>query len=460
MSHASHHKAPVLSTLNADGTRRWLNPKPSHGRTWKARMWVGWGLIALFGVMPWLRVGGAPALLLDVGARRFYVLGARLAPSDTIALMVTVLVGLLAVFLITALVGRAWCGYACPQTVYLELVFRPLDRLLGKKSWLGQRWPLWATRALRGALYLALALYLAHTFLAYFVGVDVLALWLGQSPARHPVPFLVMAATTGLILFDFGYFREQMCTVACPYARLQSVLLDKDSLVVGYDATRGEPRGKRSSTGAKGDCIDCRACVLTCPTGIDIRQGLQLECIACAQCVDACDAIMDRIAKPRGLVRYASQRRLEEASPTRLVRPRPILYASLLVLIASLGAVWLARREPVEILVVRDGGVLYERTSDGRIRNNLRLRITNLADEPRDYVVSLREPGEVLSDELPLTVPASLRRDARFALVARETAFKNGIYDVTLDVQSAGLSQRVRYRLVGPVVPTEQGGSP
>jgi len=305
----------VLPTLNVDGSRRWLRPRPSPGRFLDRRRAVAWALIAVFALLPHARVGGAPAILLDVVHRRFSLLGATFYPTDTVLLMLLLLGTFLGIFLLTAVVGRAWCGWAGPQTVYMEFVYRPIERLVDRGVTAVARNAAWR-RAVKALAFLAVSMFVAHTFLAYFVGADALGRWVRASPFEHPVAFLVMAATTALMFLDFAWFREQVCLVACPYGRLQSVLLDRRSLIVAYDPRRGEPRGKLGRVA--GDCIDCRACVLTCPTGIDIRDGLQMECIHCAQCIDACDAIMDRVGRPRGLVRYGSRDEMAGA-PRRIL---------------------------------------------------------------------------------------------------------------------------------------------
>ena len=311
----------ILSTLRADGSRRWLKPRLSPGRWLNRRRALGYALIALFVVLPHVRIAGKPALLLDVAHRQFTFFGTTLYPTDTFLLALLLLIVFLSLFFLTALFGRVWCGWACPQTVYLELVFRPIERFFegapGKKTKAGA----WR-RPAKIAVYVLLAFALAHTFLSYFVGTDALRVWMTRSPLEHPISFLIVAGVTGLMLFDFGFFREQLCIVACPYGRMQSVMLDKDSLIIGYDRLRGEPRGKmrkkpkgdvhlETVEPERGDCIDCHMCVTTCPTGIDIRDGLQLECVNCTQCIDACDSIMHKIGKPRGLIRYSSQRMLE-----------------------------------------------------------------------------------------------------------------------------------------------------
>src|SRR5690606_13549749 len=240
-------------------------------------------------------------------------------------------------------------------------------------------------------VFLVISMGLAHTFLAYFVSVDALAAWVRMSPFEHPAPFLVMAVTTGLVMFDFAYFREQMCTVVCPYARLQAVLLDKHSLIIGYDQKRGEPRGKAAVGEIKrklpmvdrsfGDCIDCRACVTVCPTGIDIREGLQLECIACAQCVDACDSIMRNVGAPEGLIRYSSQATLEEGEKPKLLRARTAIYPALLVILVGLLVFVVAGRESAEVKVLRGVGAPFTEQADGTVTNQIRVRIANRSEE-------------------------------------------------------------------------------
>ncbi|NBX37776.1 MAG: cytochrome c oxidase accessory protein CcoG, partial [Planctomycetes bacterium] len=337
----------VLPTMNEDGSRRWIKPRLSHGPFHSARRIFSWVLIGIFTLVPYIRIGGHPLVLLDIPARQFTLFGRVFVPTDTLILLALLLTVFTGVFLFTAVLGRVWCGWACPQTVYLEFVFRPIERFfdnLGKRMALRPDDPKHTLfKALRWGAYTVIAMYLAHTFLAYFVGVDRLAIWVRRSPLEHPVSFLVMAGTTFAMLLDFGVFREQVCFAACPYGRLQSVLLDRQSLIIGYDKTRGEPRGKMSAAAfiaanspeaKKGDCVDCKACVVTCPTGIDIRDGLQLECIGCTQCIDACDTIMLKLNKPKGLIRYASQDELAGKS-RKLIRPRVLIYSVLMTVAAS-----------------------------------------------------------------------------------------------------------------------------
>jgi cytochrome c oxidase accessory protein FixG len=318
----------VLPTLNVDGSRRWVRPKLFTGKYHGRRRVTAYLLIALFASLPFIHIGGKPAILLDVMRREFSLFGATFYATDGVLLMLLFLSIFIGIFWISAVYGRVWCGYGCPQTVYLEFLFRPIERWLegtrGQQQKLDREGAN-ARRVVKYAIYAVLSMLLGNLFLSYFVGVEQLSHWLSHSPFEHPAPFLVMFVTAGLVFFDFTYFREQMCTIICPYARLQSVLLDKSSLIVGYDAERGEPRGSRKKEGT-GDCIDCKACVIACPTGIDIRDGLQLECVACAQCVDACDGVMTKIKKPLGLIRYASQSELRKEPRKAELRPRLLIY--------------------------------------------------------------------------------------------------------------------------------------
>jgi cytochrome c oxidase accessory protein FixG len=393
----------VLTTLTREGRRRWMYPILSLGRFHSQRRVVAWLLMALYLLLPVVHIDGRPAILLDLAHREFAIFGAEFYPTDTILLMMLALGGLFLVMAVTAFLGRVWCGWGCPQTVYLEYLFRPLERLIEGKENVRKRRDdgpftfdkVWR-KVVKLSIYAALALLLAHTFVAYFVGWSNLLLWVQRPPVENWGFFVAMAMTSGLVFYDFAYFREQMCTIVCPYARMQSVLLDRDSLIVSYDPTRGEPRAQRSKKkirqeeaglrDAKGDCIDCGACVRTCPTGIDIREGLQMECIACTQCIDACDPIMDKIGKPRGLIRYTSENELEGIK-NRLMRPRTVIYLVLLVAFTSAFTLTLAGRSSYDINIGRVVGDPYTQLPSGEIANRLRFRVRNQTDQASSFEV-------------------------------------------------------------------------
>ncbi len=398
----------VLSTLNADGSRFKIYPKTARGRYHRARAVVGYALIALFVLLPYLSIGDKPVILLDLIHREFTFFGATFRPADGFILMLFGLTVVLTVFLVTALFGRVWCGWGCPQTVYMEWVFRPIERLFegspADSRKLDQRRGVPWRRVGKWAVYAVLAFLLAHTFLSYFVSATTVWDWVHGSPGDHPVGFGVVVGVTGLMFFDFAYFREQTCIIACPYGRLQSVMLDKQSLIIGYDEKRGEPRGKAKG-GKKtslpvvgeapaartvGDCVDCNACVATCPTGIDIRKGLQMECIGCAQCIDACDSIMDKLGRAPGLIRYTSKAQLGGA-PRKLLRPRTMIYPVLLGLVFVLFLGQLRGRTEADVWLLRQEGAPFTVAASGTVSTPIRLKIENRSKQKRTYTVAVRD---------------------------------------------------------------------
>jgi cytochrome c oxidase accessory protein FixG len=453
----------VLPTLNRDGSRRWIHPRLSRGRFLRARRVVAAVLILVFTLLPWIKVGGVQSILLDIPGRRFTLFGTTFLPTDTLLLMLLVVGILLAIFLLTALLGRVWCGWACPQTVYMEFVYRPIERFFEggperrrRTAGSGLR------RVLKHAAFLLVSLYLAHTFLAYFVPVESLFQWMRQSPARHPTAFLVMAATTGLMLFDFAFFREQTCIVACPYGRLQSVLLDRDSLVIGYDRARGEPRGavRRGAGAPRGDCVDCGLCVVTCPTGIDIRDGLQMECIGCAQCIDACDAVMERVGRPRGLIRYSSPSALESGR-RRLVRPRVILYPLLLLGVAAAFGAVVAQRQSADVFLQRVGTAPYHTLPGGEIANDLVIKIVNRSGETRRYRIAVDgvAGARVIGPDPLLELAPGASGAAEAQIAAPPGSFRQSRATARVTVRNGvDLEITRNYRLQGPFAapPAEQ----
>lgn len=471
MTHASatHPNAPgrVLSTLNEDGSRRWLRPKLSPGRFWRMRRVVAYALMVVFFLVPYLRMNGKPLILLDVPHRQFTLFGYTFLPTDTLLFMLLLLSIAIAIFLITALFGRVWCGWACPQTVYMEFLFRPIERLFERgrsgSIALDKAGGVHLRRLAKHVVYLVLALFLAHTFLAYFVGVENLLQWVRQSPLEHPTSFLIMAGTTALIFLDFGWFREQTCLVACPYGRLQSVLLDRQSVIVGYEPRRGEPRTLKvkDRPDTAGDCIDCGACVLTCPTGIDIRDGLQMECIHCTQCADACDAIMDKVGKPRGLIHYTS-RDTVEGRPTRLLRPRVVLYPIALTIAVGLLAFNLGTKADTDVTLLRGAGAPFTRQPNGSVVNQVRVKITNRATEARAYTLSVAGvPGaSLIAPQNPFTVPGSHTAETSVFVVVPEAAFEDDRLAATVTVSDgAAFTLAIPFELIGPELDHEHEDS-
>ncbi|MEL7498972.1 MAG: cytochrome c oxidase accessory protein CcoG [Planctomycetota bacterium] len=456
----------VLSTLEADGSRRWLKPKLSKGKLLARRRLLSWLLIIVFTVVPFIKIAGKPLILLDIIARRFTIFGFTFLPTDTVLLAIFMVGLLLSIFLLTALFGRIWCGWTCPQTVYMEFVFRPIERFFDGTVGRGghkKNVPVWRTIA-KYLVYFLICVYLANTFLAYFVGVDRLLQWVQQSPWVHPTPFLVMASVTFAMMVDFCFFREQMCLVACPYGRFQSVLLDQNSLIVAYDETRGEPRGKirknktapdsqgNNALPVVGDCINCGNCVTTCPTGIDIRQGLQMECINCTQCIDACNLVMEKIGREPDLIRYSSQAR-DMGAKGSLLRARTMIYPMLLLGIAvAFFGTFLAAKS-FDAVVLRERGNPHTITEDDRVRNLMRLKLTNRTDETMTFSVAAIEPKQIqfVLQEASMELEANATRTFHLSVLADRDELQMGRATLNFRVANELDESRVlTFRLIGP----------
>lgn len=420
---------------------------------------VAYALMVLFFAIPHLRIAGKPAFLMSFPTREFNLMGWTFLPTDTLLFMLFLFSAIIGIFLLTALFGRAWCGWACPQTVYLEFLFRPIERLFEggyagsrKLDRDGQFWG--PRRVAKYAVYALLSLFLAHTFLAYFVGTEQLAAWVTQSPWDQPTGFVIMAITAIAIWYNFTYFREQTCLIACPYGRWQSVLLDQQSIIVAYDSRRGEPRDKGTELrpDTMGDCIDCKACVTTCPTGIDIRNGLQMECVHCTQCIDACDTIMDKVGKPRGLLRYSSQEALA-GRPRQLLRVRTVLYPLAFTLALSTMLVLLFNQDTADVTVLRGLGAPFREEANGTIANQVRIKIANRGGAAARYTITLDgvTGGRVISPENPLVVTEGTTRETSIFVVLPRAGFAKGERAVSITVSDgARFTTTVPWRLQGP----------
>lgn len=442
----------VLPTLNEDGSRRRLRPKLVRGRYFQRRRVVAIFLMVLFAALPLGRMNDKPLVLLDLPAREFTFFGSTFFATDGVLLMLALLVIFVAVVGVTALLGRAFCGWVCPQTVYLEFVFRPVERLFEGRP--GGRYRTARTVG-KWVAFSALSLVIAHIFLAYFVPVPVLARWMTESPTAHPASFAAVLVTSGLVLFDFSHFREQMCSVACPYARLQSALLDESSLVIGYDARRGEPRIKGRAREGFGDCIDCTQCVAVCPAGIDIRDGLQMECTACTQCADACDGVMSRLGKPLGLIGYGSQVSFERRGPTRYLRARTVLYGVILTALVAAFVLVSRGRGEARVTLLRGVGVPFQ--LDGvNVRNQVRVKVENQTARAAEFRLEVLNAPDVrlIAPENPLRVPERGATSTSVFVLAPSDSFRSGSRTVELRVTTPeGFTKTLEHKLLGPSGP-------
>ena len=378
----------TLSTIHTDGSRSFVHPADVKGRLTSLKKLVAFILLVVYAALPWIPVNGYPAVFLDVQERRFHFMGLTLAMQDLWVGFFLITGLAFSLFYVTALFGRLWCGWTCPYTVFLEHVYRRIERLIDGDATARRRledapWTKSkvARRVFKHGVFLFVSAVIAHIFLSYFVSLGKLYEMMKGPPSEHLMAFGVMAFMTGALYFAFSWFREQFCIILCPYGRLQSALTDDHSVIVGYDQKRGEPRGKVGST--TGSCIDCRRCVQVCPTGIDIRQGMQLECIGCAACVDACDDIMIKLKRPTGLVRYDSYVGLHGCK-TKIIRPRIVLYTLLLFLGAGAFLLSVSRLSSMNASAVRMIGAPFY-VADGTLRNQFLIRVINKHNSPSTY---------------------------------------------------------------------------
>jgi cytochrome c oxidase accessory protein FixG len=396
--------SPDVAVVKMYAAREEIYPREVQGRYASLRWFFVWATQLLFYGLPWLSWNGRQAVLFDLGARKFYIFGIVLWPQDFIYLAALLIISAYSLFLFTAIFGRVWCGFTCPQTVYTEIFMWIERKIEGSRSARMRldRQPASMAKFLRKlAKHLSwgtVALWTGFTFVGYFTPIHVLAasvMSLGLGPWEWFWVLFYSFATYG----NAGWMREQVCKYMCPYARFQSAMFDKDSLIITYDQERGEPRGARSksdpeSTKALGDCIDCSMCVQVCPTGIDIRKGLQYECIGCAACVDACNSVMDKIGAPRGLVRYWTDHAMKFRWSTDQIlrhtfRPRVVIYSVVLLVIVSVFFGTLLTRTPLKMDVIRDRGSMGREIEDGMIENVYRLQIMNTEEGAHRYRISV-----------------------------------------------------------------------
>lgn len=395
----------VKSSLRADGSRDFVHPADVRGRYDKARRIVFFLLIGIWAALPWIPIRGNPAIFLDIEGRRFFLFGATFNAQD-LWLLFFLVTGLgFGLVYLTVLAGRVWCGWACPQTVFLEGLFRPIERWLEgpREARIRRNEGPWTRdklvrKVIKHAFFVAAALLVSHVFLAYFVSLPGLFRMVQGPPTEHWEAFAWMLGTSAVFYVNFAWFREQTCIGICPYGRMQSVLMDDHSLVVGYDVTRGEPRGKATDPNA-GDCVACNRCVVVCPTGIDIRNGLQLDCIACTACIDACDEIMDKLGRPRGLIRYDSQSGLA-GQPRKLVRPRTLVLSALLLVGAIVFAFAATKRADFEANLLRLPGAPYV-VENGTIRNAFSIHLVNKGGSSATFLIE-PEPHAGATVVLPM----------------------------------------------------------
>ncbi len=454
-----------ISTVNQDGSRKWVYPKKPQGRFYKYRKIVSYFLlIVLFGA-PHVYINGHQSLLFNIFERKFVIFGKVFWPQDLYLFAIAMIIGVVFIILFTIIYGRLFCGWVCPQTIFMEMVFRRIEyaiegdwthqKKLNKAPWTGKKI---FKKTLKHTVFWLISFLIANTFLAYIIGSE--ELWKIQTDpiGEHMGGFIAIIVFTTVFYLVFAFLREQVCTTICPYGRLQGVLLDPNSMVVAYDHKRGEERAKfkknedRSASG-KGDCIDCGQCVHVCPTGIDIRHGTQLECVNCTACIDACDHMMDSVGLEKGLIRFVSENGIKTGSRfqwTRRVKAYTILLAAMIGVLVTL----LITRNDFETKIFRNRGTMYQVTQDGMISNSFQIEVMNKTQN--NYKIELKSDNDNANIELTsngLELKEENELSERFIIRFPISELNKGSKTITIYVYGNGKEiQRVETKLIGPMI--------
>jgi cytochrome c oxidase accessory protein FixG len=455
-----------IATVDEQGKRVWIYPKKPNGRFYNARTYVSWVLLVfLFGI-PFVKIGGEPLLLFNIIERKFILFGIRFLPQDFHLFVLAMLTLIVFIILFTAVFGRLFCGWVCPQTIFMEMVFRKIEywiegdanaqKRLNQQSWDTEKI---LKKFGKQGLFFIIAVLVANTFLAYIIGVDEVIQIAIEPIEQHYVGFSSMLLFSGAFFLVFSHLREQVCVTICPYGRLQGVMLDQDSIVVAYDFIRGEPRGKISkkdlssqSIIAKGDCVDCHLCVKVCPTGIDIRNGTQLECINCTACIDACDEVMDKVGRERGLIRYDSYNGIKE-SKKKIFTPRAIAYSSVLTFLVALNIFLLSQRSDVEVTIMRTAGMLYQEVGEDKISNLYNFQLVNKTNDTFPVNFKLKGPmGAIkLVGNTPIIQPGEITNGAFFIEVSKDMIQKRNTALQVQIIRGDEVIEEVKTQFLGPI---------
>ena len=449
-----------LSTVDSDGKRNWVYAKKPKGRFFNRRKIIAIFLLLVFYIGPFIKYKGDPIMLFNILERKFIIFGVIFWPQDFHLILLSLITTIVFVVLFTVIFGRIYCGWLCPQTIFMEFVYRRIEyfiegdaaaqRRLDKQAWNFDK--IWK-KSSKQLIFYAIAFISASTMLAYIIGIDALFEFLKSVPFENTGAFIGLLLFAGMFYFIFAFFREQVCTIACPYGRLQGVLIDKKSIIVGYDYKRGEPRGplKKAKEGDLGDCIDCNACVTVCPTGIDIKNGTQMECINCTACIDACDAVMDRIKKPRGLIRYDSEEGIETGHHS-IFNTRSIAYSVVLGVLLLFVASLFVIRGDFEVTILRQRGALYQDYGTDSISNIYTFQIVNKIRKPINIDLKpISVNGRIQYIGGNETIENGKIGKGTFLLILNKDEVKSSNTHLTIGVYSEGeLIEEYNTNFVGP----------
>ena len=455
-----------IATVDKQGHRKWIFPKKPKGRYYNARTYLSWFLLAFLIIAPFIKVNGEQLLLFNILKRKFVLFGIVFTPQDFHLFVFAMLIGIVFIILFTVVYGRVFCGWACPQTIFMEMVFRKIEylidgdasaqRKLAKAPWTTEKV---IKRVLKHTIFFAIAVFITNIFLSYIIGMDELKRIISEPISEHLVGFIAMLLFSGAFYFVFSWMREQVCIAVCPYGRLQGVMLDQNSIVVAYDFIRGEPRGKKRKkkvpdaveASPLGDCIDCKLCVQVCPTGIDIRNGTQLECVNCTACIDACDAVMDKIDRPRGLIRYDSLKGIKEGQKTIFTGRVKAYTAVLTVLLIAVGVMF-SFRTNVEAIISQVRGTKYQEVGENQISNIFMYDIVNKMGRTIPAELRIKDGlGKIDYIGSPLDSIYMPNVTGRFSVTVDKKNLKGRKTKLVLEVVSDGkVVTREKINFVGP----------
>lgn len=449
-----------VATISKEGKRNYITPQQPKGKLYNLRTYFSYFYLILFFTLPFIKIGGEPIFLFNILERKFIFFGVIFWPQDFFIFAIGLLTFLVFVILFTVAFGRLFCGWACPQTIFMEMVFRKFEywiegdaqnqRRLDAMSWNFEKI---RKRGLKLIVFFTFSFLIANYFLAYIVGMDELLVLIKEGIFLHFGTFSSLIIFTFVFFFVYLWFREQVCIIICPYGRLQGVLLDKNSILVAYDYVRGEPRGKMSDTRIdKGDCVNCAACVRVCPTGIDIRNGTQLECVNCTACIDACDDIMDHIGKPKGLIRYASENNIANKEKTRYTL-RLKMYTVVLLGLLSFLATLLITRDDVSIRVMRTAGQMYQKQINGGISNLYNIKLANKTRKIIHLDLKLDNVEGEIQMINAITVPKESYFQTSFFIVLQPSQIKKRKTKIKIGVFQEGRKiETVTVSFLGPAI--------
>jgi len=457
-----------LATVTSDGKRKWVYPKKPSGKFYNARTILSLFLLAFLVIVPFIKVNGHQFLLFDFLNRNFILFGIPFGPHDFHLFVLAMISIIVFIILFTVVFGRIFCGWACPQTIFMEMVFRKIEywiegdakdqRKLDAEGWNSGKL---FKKGLKNIIFFIIAFIISHIFLSYIISLDKVISIITQPPSAHLSGFIALIAFSFIFYWVFAFFREQACTIVCPYGRLQGVLLDQDSIVIAYDHKRGEPRSKIKKNEVqsdKGDCIDCHLCVDVCPTGIDIRNGIQLECVNCTACIDACDEVMEKINRPKKLIRYDSLNGIENKTKFKIT-PRMMLYSVILVVLLGILGYLLSIRTDYSVNVLRTPGMLFQEQPNGKVSNVYDLNIVNKTFNETPVKIKLENPsdGELKLVGKDIVLKSQQIVETKFLVLLDKTTLSRmntpieiGVYD------GKKLIRKVKTSFLGPVKINEQ----